>query len=162
MAIERTLTIIKPDSASAGHIGEIIADIEKAGFRILGLKMVRLTTAQAEAFYAVHRERPFYKDLVRFMTEAPVVPIALERDNAVAALRELMGATDSKKAAAGTIRNQVRNGHRAQRDSRFRRARNRSQRAGFLLQPDRAQRLTGKPFFSSFASGRRQLRLRNG
>jgi nucleoside-diphosphate kinase len=105
MAIERTLTIIKPDSASAGHIGEIIADIEKAGFRILGLKMVRLTTAQAEAFYAVHRERPFYRDLVNFMTQGPVVPIALERDNAVAALRELMGATDSKKAADGTIRN---------------------------------------------------------
>jgi nucleoside-diphosphate kinase len=105
MAIERTLTIIKPDSTSAGHIGEIIVDIEKAGFRILGLKMVRLTTAQAEAFYAVHRERPFYRDLVNFMTQGPVVPIALERDDAIAALRELMGATDSKKAAGGTIRN---------------------------------------------------------
>ena len=104
MAIERTLTIIKPDSTSAAHIGEIIADIEKAGFRILGLKMVRLTTVQAEAFYAVHRERPFYRDLVKFMTEGPVVPMALERDNAIAALRELMGATDSKKAAEGTIR----------------------------------------------------------
>jgi nucleoside-diphosphate kinase len=104
MPIERTLTIIKPDSTTASHIGEIIADIEKAGFRILGMKMVRLTTAQAEAFYAVHRERPFYRDLVNFMTEGPVVPMALERDNAIAALRELMGATDSKKAAAGTIR----------------------------------------------------------
>jgi nucleoside-diphosphate kinase len=104
MAIERTLTIIKPDSTSARHIGDIIADIEKAGFRILGLKMVRLTTAQAEAFYAVHRERPFYRDLVNFMTQGPVVPMALERDNAIAALRELMGATDSKKAAEGTIR----------------------------------------------------------
>jgi len=105
MAIERTLTIIKPDSTSAGHIGEIIADIEKAGFRILGMKMVRLTKEQAEAFYAVHRERPFYRDLVTFMTQGPVIPMALERDNAIAALRELMGATDSKKAAGGTIRN---------------------------------------------------------
>jgi nucleoside-diphosphate kinase len=104
MAIERTLTIIKPDSTSAGHTGEIIADIEKAGFRILGMKLVRLTQAQAEAFYAVHRERPFYRDLVSFMTQGPVVPMALERDNAIAALRELMGATDSKKAAEGTIR----------------------------------------------------------
>jgi nucleoside-diphosphate kinase len=104
MAIERTPTIIKPDSTSAGHSGEIIADIEKAGFRILGMKLVRLTQAQAEAFYAVHRERPFYRDLVSFMTQGPVVPMALERDNAIAALRELMGATDSKKAAEGTIR----------------------------------------------------------
>jgi nucleoside-diphosphate kinase len=104
MAIERTLTIIKPDSTSAKHIGDIIADIEKAGFRILGMKMVRLTAAQAEAFYAVHRERPFYRDLVSFMTQGPVVPMALERDNAIAALRELMGATDSNKAAVGTIR----------------------------------------------------------
>jgi nucleoside-diphosphate kinase len=105
MAIERTLTIIKPDSTSARHIGDIIADIERAGFRILGMKMVRLTRAQAEAFYAVHRERPFYGELVAFMTEGPVVPMALERDNAIAALRELMGATDSKKAAPGAIRN---------------------------------------------------------
>jgi nucleoside-diphosphate kinase len=104
MAIERTLTIIKPDSTSARHTGEIIADIEKAGFRILGMKLVRLTQAQAEAFYAVHRERPFYRDLVKFMTQGPVVPMALERDNAIAALRELMGATDSKKATDGTIR----------------------------------------------------------
>lgn len=105
MAIERTLTIIKPDSTASSHIGEIIAEIEKAGFHILGMKLVRLTKAQAEAFYAVHRERPFYNDLVKFMTEGPVVPMALERDGAITALRELMGATDSKKAAEGTIRN---------------------------------------------------------
>ena len=105
MAIERTLTIIKPDSTAANHIGDIIAAIEDADFRILGMKIVRLTRAQAEAFYAVHRERPFYRDLVEFMTQGPVVPMALERENAIAALRELMGATDSKKAAAGTIRN---------------------------------------------------------
>jgi nucleoside-diphosphate kinase len=104
MAIQRTLTIIKPDSTSAGHIGEIIADIEKAGFRILGMRMVQLSQAQAQAFYAVHRERPFSKDLVKFMTEGPVVPIALEREDAVASLRKLMGETDSKKAAKDTIR----------------------------------------------------------
>jgi len=105
MAIERTLTIIKPDATAARHVGEIIADIEKAGFRILGIRKLRLTQAQAEAFYQVHRERPFYKDLVKFMTEDDVVPIALEREGAIAKLREIMGATDSKKAAPGTIRN---------------------------------------------------------
>jgi len=105
MAMERTLTIIKPDATAAGHVGEIIADIEKAGFRILGIRKLRLTQAQAEAFYQVHRERPFYKDLVKFMTEGDVVPIALEREGAIAKLREIMGATDSKKAAPGTIRN---------------------------------------------------------
>jgi len=105
MAMERTLTIIKPDATAAGHVGEIIADIEKAGFRVLGIRKLRLTQAQAEAFYQVHRERPFYKDLVKFMTEGDVVPIALEREGAIAKLREIMGATDSKKAAPGTIRN---------------------------------------------------------
>jgi nucleoside-diphosphate kinase len=105
MAVERTLTIIKPDATAAGHVGEVIADIEKAGFRILGIRKLRLTQAQAEAFYQVHRERPFYKDLVKFMTEGDVVPIALEREGAIAKLREIMGATDSKKAAPGTIRN---------------------------------------------------------
>ncbi len=104
MAIEKTLTIIKPDATSAGHLGEIVTQLERAGFRILGIKMVHLTRAQAEAFYAVHRERPFFGSLVEFMTEGPIVPMALERDNAIAALRDLMGATDSKKAAEGTIR----------------------------------------------------------
>jgi nucleoside-diphosphate kinase len=104
MAIQRTLTIIKPDSTSAGHIGEIIADIEKAGFRILGMRMVRLSQEQAKAFYAVHKERPFYNDLVKFMTEGPVVPMALEREDAIASLRKLMGETDSKKAAKDTVR----------------------------------------------------------
>ena len=106
MPTERTLTIIKPDSTSAAHIGEIIAEIEKAGFRILGLRMVRLSRAEAEAFYQVHRERLFFTDLVSFMTEGPVVPIALEREDAIAKLREIMGATDSTKAAEGTIRSQ--------------------------------------------------------
>lgn len=104
MATERTLTIIKPDSVAALHIGEIVAALEQAGFRILAMKMLRLTRAQAEGFYHVHRERPFFRDLVRFMTEGPCVPIALERDNAIAELRALMGATDPAKAAAGTIR----------------------------------------------------------
>ena len=106
MSLERTLTIIKPDSTSSAHIGGIIVEIEKAGFRILGMRLIRLSRADAEAFYQVHRERPFFNDLVNFMTEGPVVPIALEREDAIAKLREIMGATDSTKAAEGTIRNQ--------------------------------------------------------
>ncbi len=106
MPLEQTLTIIKPDSTSSAHIGDIIAEIEKTGFRILGMRLVRLSRADAETFYQVHRERPFFNDLVTFMTEGPVVPIALEREDAIAKLRELMGATDSTKAAEGTIRNQ--------------------------------------------------------
>jgi nucleoside-diphosphate kinase len=105
MSTQTTLTIIKPDSTSAGNIGGIIAEIEKAGFRIRAMKMVHLTRAQAEAFYAVHRERPFFQSLVEFMTEGPVVPMALEREDAIPKLREIMGATNSKEAADGTIRN---------------------------------------------------------
>ena len=105
MPLERTLTIIKPDSTASAHIGSIIAEIEKAGFLILGIRLLRLSRAGAEAFYQVHRERPFYNDLVNFMTEGPVVPIALEREDAITKLREIMGATDSTKAAEGTIRN---------------------------------------------------------
>ena len=104
MAIERTLTIIKPDSTAAGHIGEIIAEIEKASFRILAMKMVRLDRQQAEAFYQVHRGKPFFDSLVKFMTEGPVVPMALEREDAISKLRKIMGATDPAKAAPGTIR----------------------------------------------------------
>ena len=104
MAIERTLTIIKPDSTVGGHIGEIVSEIERAGFRILGMKMVHLTRQDAEAFYQVHREKPFFESLVKFMTEGPVVPMALEREDAISKLREIMGATDSTKAAPGTIR----------------------------------------------------------
>ncbi len=105
MAIERTLTIIKPDSVAAGNAGKIIAAIEGAGFRILGIKKLRLSSGDAEAFYQVHRERPFFESLVTFMTEGPVVPMALEREDAIAKLREIMGATDSTEAAEGTIRN---------------------------------------------------------
>jgi nucleoside-diphosphate kinase len=103
--MERTLTIVKPDAVSAGKAGAILAHVEKEGFRLAGLKKLRLSVAQAKAFYVVHKERPFYEGLVRFMTEGPVVVAALERSDAVAHLRRVMGATDSKKAEAGTIRN---------------------------------------------------------
>ena len=102
--IERTLTILKPDSVAAGRVGAILAHLEKEGFRFLGLKRLRLSPEQARAFYAVHRDRPFYDALVRFMTEGPVVVAALAREDAVAHLRKTMGATDSRKAEPGTVR----------------------------------------------------------
>ncbi len=102
--MERTLTIIKPDAVSQGKSGSILAHLEKEGFRLAGLMKLRLSADQAKAFYAVHRERPFYQGLVAFMTEGPVVVAALERADAVAHLRRVMGATDSKKAETGTIR----------------------------------------------------------
>jgi nucleoside-diphosphate kinase len=102
---ERTLTILKPDSVSSGKTGAILAHLEKEGFRFAGLKRIRLAPEQARVFYAVHRERPFFEGLVRFMTEGPVVVAALDRENAVAHLRKTMGATDSKKAEPGTVRN---------------------------------------------------------
>jgi nucleoside-diphosphate kinase len=104
MSVERTFSIIKPDAVAAGHAGEILAIIQKAGFRILGLRMTRISEAQARGFYAVHRERPFYASLVKFMTEGPVIVMALERENAIAGLREVMGATNPANAAEGTIR----------------------------------------------------------
>ena len=102
---ERTLTILKPDSVSAGKAGAILAHLEREGFRLLAVRKMRLSADQARAFYAVHKERPFYEGLVRFMTEGPIFVAALERKDAVAHLRRTMGATDSKKAEAGTIRN---------------------------------------------------------
>lgn len=102
--VERTLTIIKPDAVTSGHVGEIIARLEREGFHILGVKRLLLTEEQAKKFYQVHRERPFYGSLVAFMTSGPVWVMALERENAVAHLREVMGATDPAKAAPGTIR----------------------------------------------------------
>ena len=102
----RTFTIIKPDSVRKGNFGKIISRLEAEGFRVLGLKKVALSQRQAEGFYAVHRERPFYPDLVRYMTSGPVYVAALQRDNAVAHLRQVMGATDPKKADKGTIREQ--------------------------------------------------------
>ena len=104
MATERTLTIIKPDAAGASHIGEIITELERAGFRILAMRKMHLSRAQAEGFYAVHRERPFFESLVTFMTEGEIVPMALERENAISALRELMGPTNVSEAPAETIR----------------------------------------------------------
>jgi nucleoside-diphosphate kinase len=102
--MERSLAIIKPDAVKKNSFGEILAHINKAGFTILGFKMIRLTEEQAGAFYAVHKERPFYGELVKFMTSGPVVPIALAKDNAVADFRTLIGATDPAEAADGTIR----------------------------------------------------------
>lgn len=103
--MERTLAIIKPDAVSAGKTGAILTHLEREGFRVAGLKKLRLSVEQARAFYAVHRERPFYEGLVRFMTEGPVVVAALVREQAVPRLRQAMGATDSRKAESGTIRN---------------------------------------------------------
>ena len=104
MATERTLSIIKPDAVAKNVIGPIIAKLEQGGLRVVAAKMLRLTDAQARAFYAVHKERPFYPDLVRFMTEGPVVVQVLEGEGAIAKNREVMGATNPEKAAAGTIR----------------------------------------------------------
>ena len=104
MAIERTLSIIKPDAVGKNVIGEIYTRFEKAGLRIVAARMLHLTAEQAGAFYAVHKERPFYKDLVSFMTSGPVMVQVLEGENAIAKNREVMGATDPAKAAPGTIR----------------------------------------------------------
>ena len=104
MALERTLAILKPDCVRKNLQGEVIARIQKAGFIILGMKMTRLTPATAGAFYAVHKGRPFYDGLVEFMASGPCVPIALEKENAVSDFRTLIGATDPKDAAPGTIR----------------------------------------------------------
>jgi nucleoside-diphosphate kinase len=104
MPLERTFSIIKPDAFAAGQTGEILSMIEKAGFKILALRMTRLSEAQARGFYAVHREKPFFAGLVRFMTEGPIVIMALEREDAIAKLREVMGATNPANAAEGTVR----------------------------------------------------------
>ncbi|HEX6530191.1 MAG TPA: nucleoside-diphosphate kinase [Burkholderiales bacterium] len=104
MAVERTLSIIKPDAVQKNVIGQILARFEKAGLRIIAARMSHLSRKEAEGFYAVHRERPFFKDLVEFMISGPVMIQVLEGDHAIAKNRELMGATDPKKAAPGTIR----------------------------------------------------------
>jgi nucleoside-diphosphate kinase len=102
--MSRTLAIIKPDAVASGHAGKILGHLQDTGFHILSVRMTRLTREQAGAFYAVHRERPFYAELVEFMTSGAVIPVALERDDAVPKLREVIGATDPAEAAAGTIR----------------------------------------------------------
>jgi nucleoside-diphosphate kinase len=104
MAIETTLSIIKPDAVRKNVIGQIIARFEKAGLQVVAARLVHLSQREAEAFYAVHRERPFYRDLVNFMISGPVFVQALQGEGAIARNRDLMGATDPKKAAAGTIR----------------------------------------------------------
>jgi nucleoside-diphosphate kinase len=104
MAAERTLSIIKPDAVAKNAIGDILARFEKVGLKIVAARMAWLSQAEAEGFYAVHRERPFFKDLVRFMTSGPVMIQVLEGANAIAKNRELMGATDPRKAEKGTIR----------------------------------------------------------
>jgi nucleoside-diphosphate kinase len=104
MAIERTLSIIKPDAVAKNVIGKIYQRFEDAGLKIIAARMMHLSRAEAEGFYAVHKERPFFKDLVEFMISGPVFVQALEGENAIAKNRDLMGATDPKKAAAGTIR----------------------------------------------------------
>jgi nucleoside-diphosphate kinase len=104
MPIERTLSIVKPDGVGRNLIGEVYRRFEQAGLRVVAARMVQLSQAEAEGFYAVHRERPFFKDLVRFMTSGPVMVQVLEGEGAIAKNREVMGATDPKKAAKGTIR----------------------------------------------------------
>ncbi|HET6578385.1 MAG TPA: nucleoside-diphosphate kinase [Gemmatimonadales bacterium] len=104
MAVSLTLGIVKPDAVATGKTGKIVAHLQEAGFTLRAARLVRLTPEQAGAFYAVHRERPFYPDLVAFMTSGPSLPMALERADAVATLRNVIGATDPAEAAAGTIR----------------------------------------------------------
>ncbi len=104
MALERTLSIIKPDAVQKNVIGQIYARFEAAGLKVIAAKMAQLSQLEAEGFYAVHRERPFFKDLVKFMISGPVMIQALEGENAILTHRDLMGATDPKKAAPGTIR----------------------------------------------------------
>ena len=104
MALERTLTIIKPDAVKAGHIGDIIKIFEANGFRIVAGRLVNLSKTEAEGFYAVHRERPFFPSLTSFMSSGAAIPMVLEGDNVIARLREVMGATNPANAAPGTIR----------------------------------------------------------
>ncbi len=104
MPTERTLSIVKPDAVGAGKLGSILEQIEASGLRIIAVRMCRLEVAEAEGFYAVHRERPFFRDLVRFMSSGPIVVSALEADDAINRYRKLMGATDPAKADPGTIR----------------------------------------------------------
>jgi len=104
MSLERTLSIVKPDAVKKNVIGQILSRFEKAGLRVIAARMMHLSRAEAEGFYAVHRSRPFFKDLVEFMISGPVLVQVLEGENAIAKNRELMGATDPKKADKGTIR----------------------------------------------------------
>ena len=104
MSLERTFAIIKPDAVASGYVGQILAEIEKSGFRLVAMKLMHLSKSQAEGFYAVHKERPFFGDLVTFMTEGPVVAMILEKEGAIKAWRDLMGATNPANAEEGTLR----------------------------------------------------------
>jgi len=104
MSVERTFAIIKPDAVAAGHAGEILSMIEKAGFRILAMRMTKLTQEEAEGFYAVHRGKGFFQSLVKFMTEGRIIVMALEREDAIRKWREVMGATNPANADEGTVR----------------------------------------------------------
>jgi len=104
MSVQRTFSAIKPDAVAAGQAGEILAMVQNAGFKILAMRMTRLTESQAQGFYAVHKEKSFFLGLVKFMTEGPIIVMALEREDAIAKLREVMGATNPANAAEGTIR----------------------------------------------------------
>jgi nucleoside-diphosphate kinase len=115
MAVQRTFSIIKPDATARNLTGKIITCLEEAGLRVIAQKRIRMTTKQAEGFYAVHRERPFFGDLLRFMTSGPLVVQVLEGENAVARNREVMGATNPEQAAAGSIRKQF--GENVERNS---------------------------------------------
>ena len=105
--MEKTFAIIKPDAVGNGHIGKVISRIEEEGFRVVAMRMVRMTRREAEGFYAVHRERPFFDSLTAYMSSGPAVTLVLERDDAIAHWRKTMGATDPGKAEAGTIRKQI-------------------------------------------------------
>jgi nucleoside-diphosphate kinase len=107
MALERTLTIVKPDAVQKGVVGRVVTKIEEAGLRILAARLVHLTPAQAAGFYVVHKDRPFYRSLSEFMTSGPCIPMVLEGEHAIQRLRDLMGATDPAKAAPGTIRKEL-------------------------------------------------------
>jgi nucleoside-diphosphate kinase len=107
MRAERTLAIIKPDAVAKGAIGQIVGRIEQAGFKIVAARLIHLSLEEAAGFYAVHRERPFFKSLCEFMTQGPCLPMVLEGDGVIQRWREVMGATDPRKAAAGTIRAQL-------------------------------------------------------
>src|SRR5690349_9326344 len=104
MSLERTLSIIKPDAVEKHKIGAIVERLEKEGFKIVALKQLHLTLGQARGFYAVHRERPFFEELTKFMSRGPIVVMCLERENAIQKYRDVIGATDPKKAAEGTLR----------------------------------------------------------
>src|SRR5579883_2267676 len=105
MSLERTLSIIRPDAVAKGVIGGVVQMLEQGGLKVVGMRMTRLSRAEAEGFYAVHKARPFFGSLVEFMTSGPVVVMCLEGEGAIAKNRQIMGATDSRKAEAGTIRN---------------------------------------------------------